>query len=65
MMQATLSSLVSPARLVAVRATPREALVELPPPPTTEEWYEVPVHTVTVTDRQRNVVHKFEVPEVG
>jgi hypothetical protein len=28
------------------------------------EWYEVPVHTVTVVDRQRGVTHRFPVPEV-
>jgi hypothetical protein len=27
------------------------------------EWYEVPVHTVTVVDRQRGVTHRFPVPE--
>jgi hypothetical protein len=28
------------------------------------EWYEVPVHTVTVVDRQRGVTHRFPVPQV-
>ncbi|CAM6046807.1 unnamed protein product [Sphagnum compactum] len=27
------------------------------------EWYEVPVHTVTVVDRQRGVTHRFPVPQ--
>jgi len=28
-----------------------------------DEWYEVPVHRVTVRDRQNGVSHSFEVPE--
>lgn len=30
-----------------------------------DEWYEVPVHRVTVRDRQNGVSHSFEVPEVN
>eukprot|EP00246_Nothoceros_aenigmaticus_P014476 TRINITY_DN5507_c0_g1_i2.p2 TRINITY_DN5507_c0_g1~~TRINITY_DN5507_c0_g1_i2.p2 ORF type:complete len:107 (+),score=15.86 TRINITY_DN5507_c0_g1_i2:39-323(+) len=64
MMQTAFSTLVSPARLVGMRAVSREALVELSPPAHAgDQWYEVAVHTVTVKDRQRNVVHTFEVPE--
>jgi len=29
-----------------------------------DEWYEVPVHKVTVKDRQKGVTHSFFVPEV-
>ena len=32
--------------------------------PFADESYEVPVHTVIVHDRQRDVTHTFEVPEV-
>lgn len=29
-----------------------------------DDWYEVPVHKVTVKDRQKGVTHSFFVPEV-
>ncbi|KAG0612308.1 hypothetical protein M758_6G017400 [Ceratodon purpureus] len=37
--------------------------LEVPPVEEEEEWYEVPVHKVTVKDRQKGVTHSFFVPE--
>lgn len=39
--------------------------LEVPAVEDEEEWYEVPVHKVTVKDRQKGVTHSFFVPEVG
>jgi len=37
--------------------------VEVPRVDGEDEWYEVPVHKVTVKDRQKGVTHSFFVPE--